>query len=231
MKEKNQRWILKLISVVLAFALWLAVSVERLGNISQRVVSASVTYNYPEHLVLLEPLSSVDIRVKGKESAVTTLNPLMVGLVMDVANADVGVMEVRVGAENVFLPEDLEVVSINPSIIPLQFDLIDTVQRPVLVELEGEPAAGAKLLEWRVDPEEVSITGPSTILEQYRSLETEPVDLDGHALSFQESVSLRPINPLLSTRPVRVQVSVELQPPPSPTTILEEIQPQEITPQ
>lgn len=223
MKEKSQLWALKAVSVLLACALWLVVSVERLGDISQRVVSASVTYNYPEHLVLLDPRPSVDIRVKGKESAVTTFNPLMIGLVVDVPEADVGEREVRVGAENVFLPEDLEVVSITPSVISLQFDLIDTVPRPVLVELEGEPAAGAKLLEWRVEPDEVNVTGPRTILERYKSLETEPVDLDGHALSFEETVSLQPTNPLLSVRPARVRVSVELQPPPSPTATLQDI--------
>ncbi|MCB1057174.1 MAG: YbbR-like domain-containing protein [Acidobacteria bacterium] len=223
MKEKTQRWLLQLVSVVLAASIWLAVSVERLGSLSQRVVSASVTYNYPEHLVLLDPLPSVDIRVKGKESAVTTLNPLMVGLVLDVRQAAVGDTEVQVGPENVFLPEDLEVVSITPSTIPLKFDLIDTVERPVRVELRGEPAAGAQLLEWRVVPDQVKVSGPKTILAQVSHLETEPVDLDGHALSFEEPVSVRPPNPLLSTDPVRVQVNVELQPPPSPTANLRPI--------
>lgn len=223
MKEKTQRWVLQLLSLVLAAAIWLGVSVERLGSISQRVVSASVTYNYPEHLVLLDPLPSVDIRVKGKESAVTTLNPLMVGLVLDVRQASVGEQEVQVGPENVFLPEDLEVVSISPASIQLKFDLIDTVKRPVRVELRGEPAAGAQLLEWRVSPDEIQVSGPRSLLAQVSHLETEAVDLDGHALSFEESVLIRPPNPLIATQPVRVQVNVELQPPPSPTANLRQI--------
>lgn len=211
MKEESSRVWLRLVSIALAIGLWFAVNLHRPSNQSQRLVEASVTYNTPQNLVLMDPVSRVEVWLQGSESEVTTLNPQMVGVLLDLSTAKVGTMEVRLGPENVFIPEGVEVVSLAPSVINLEFDYRDTLQMPVREVLEGEPAAGARVVSRRVTPDQVTATGPRSILERTRSLTTEPVRLDTHAISFEEKVNVRLPHSLITIQPTRVQVRVELE--------------------
>ena len=65
MKDDSSRLWLRLLSFALAVGLWFAVSLDRPSNQSQRLVEASVTYNTNQNLVLLNPLSRVEVRLQG----------------------------------------------------------------------------------------------------------------------------------------------------------------------
>lgn len=219
MTEDGNRLGLKILSIALAIGLWLGVSVEKPGDRSQRVVEASVTYNTPPELILLDPVSKVEVRLQGSEETVRTLNPQMVGVLLDLREASEGDLEVRVGPENVFAPEGTEVVSITPSQLRLAFDRVETWFLPVREDLQGEPAAGARLLSYTSSPDQVAATGPESILKTFTFVTTEPIRLDTHALSFEETVSIRAPNPLISIQPsrVKVRIELELQEPDSPS--------------
>lgn len=211
MKEESSRLGLKILSVVLAIGLWFTVNLDRQSNQSQRQVDASVSYNTPQHLVLMEGISSVKVGLQGDEDAITTLNPQMVGVLLDLSDAEAGTMEVRLGPENVFSPKDVEIVSVEPSIISLEFDVREQLQLPVREVLAGEPAAGARVGSRTVRPDLVTVNGPKSVLDTTRSLNTEPLDLNGHALTFEENVAIQVPHPLVSIQPTRVTVRVELE--------------------
>lgn len=212
MKEESSRIWLKLLSVALAIGLWFAVNLNRAPpNQSQRLVEASVTYSTPQNLVLMDPVSQIEVWLQGSEEVVTTLNPQMVGVLLDLSGATAGTMEVPLGPENVFIPKGVEVVSVEPSVINLEFDYRETLQMPVREVLEGEPAAGARVVSRRVTPDQVTATGPRSVLERTRNLTTEPVRLDTHALSFEETVAVRLPHSLITIQPQRVRVRVELE--------------------
>lgn len=220
-KDESSRIGLKLLSLALAFALWFAINLGQPGAKSQRVVEAPVTYNPPENLIVIDPIQTIDVRLQGNEATVKTLNPAMVGVVVDLAGAATGPQDVRLGPENVFVPEGLEVVSINPSVIPLDLDYMDTRLLPVEAVVEGEPAAGAKPVSWTTRPDSVTASGPRSVLEKTNRLFTEPVILDTHAFSFEETVSVRLPDPLIRIQPprVRVEVELELQEPPTASEV------------
>ncbi|MCB1033468.1 MAG: hypothetical protein KDD47_06495 [Acidobacteria bacterium] len=212
MKDDSSRLWLRLLSFALAVGLWFAVSLDRPSNQSQRLVEASVTYNTNQNLVLLNPLSRVEVRLQGNEQAVTSLNPQMVLVILDLmATTRAETVEVPLGPENVSIPEGLEVVSVTPSTLNLEFDFRETVQMPVQEVLKGEPAAGARVVARRVTPDQVTATGPRSVFEPLRYLQTEPVDLQGHALTFEETVPVRVPHPLVSIQPPRVKVRIELE--------------------
>ena len=211
MKDESSRLGLKVLSVALAIGLWFAVNLDRPSQQSQRLVEASVSYNTPQNLVLMDRVSEVEVWLKGDEAAVTTLNPQMVGVLLDLSEAVSGTMEVRLGPENVFSPEGVEVVSVEPSFISLEFDYREQRQLPVREVLQGEPAAGARVISRNVQPDQVTVNGPRSVLERTRNLTTEPVQLDTHALTFEENVAVQVPHPLISIQPTKVTVRVELE--------------------
>jgi YbbR domain-containing protein len=141
----------------------------------------------------------------------------MVNLLVDLSEyREAGALELPLSADNVSLPKGLEVVSIDPSLVQVELDYVDSWRLPVQVDTIGEPAAGARLLSALPTPAEVTVTGPRTVLEKHSFLVTEPVSLNTHALPFEETVPLRQPDPLLTLQPPRVRVRVDLQPPELP---------------
>lgn len=219
MKEKQSRLGLKLTALGLAAALWLVGYVDRSEDESQRVVQVPVTYIRPETMIALEEVAQVEVRLKGKTSAVTSLNPLMVNLLVDLRNdAEAGPLEVSLSADNVSVPKGLEVVSMDPSTLQIELDYVDSRQLHVQVDYTGEPAAGARFVGAQATPAQVTATGPRTVLEKHSFLVTEAVNLDTHAFAFEETVPLRSPDPLISLQPPRVRVRVDLQPPELPAS-------------
>jgi YbbR domain-containing protein len=105
-------------------------------------------------------------------------------------------------------------LTLNPSevevIVPIQ-ELAGFAEKPVTVNWVGEPATGFRLLDVKVEPSSVQVTGAPGILEGLR-VQTEPIDITGLtettvqqvALDLPEGVGLVEIQPLI--------VTVEIEP-------------------
>lgn len=215
MTERTTLIGLRLVSLLLAVVLWFILSYQRPENQSVRVVEAPVTFDTPTNLILMDPVQRVAVRLRGSSESVKSLNPQMVGVVVDLSKVtEAGTLEIELDDDSVFVPGGLHVVAIEPRMISLELDHLDS--RPVRVDvaLVGEPAAGALYRGHEVNPPQVTATGPRSMLEKLSTLTTQPVALDSHALPFEETVDIRPPSLLITTQPSRVRVRVELEPPP-----------------
>jgi YbbR domain-containing protein len=213
--ERTRLSALRLTALGLAILLWLFVSLERRGERpSEKVVEATVTYNVPPGMILLDPEEQVRVRLRGSERAIRRVNPYQIDVQVEVEEAREGLHEVQLRPENVMMPDGLEVVSVEPATLRLRLD--EEVQRllPVEVPLTGEPAAGARLSgPARVSPERVLATGPSHLVRSLGSLRTNPITLDGHAFDFQESTLLVSPHPLVQLQPQVVTVIIPMSQP------------------
>jgi len=89
-----------------------------------------------------------------------------------------------------------------------------TQRLPVRPQLVGEPAAGAVPGEPEVLPNQVLVTGPESLISKYDWLNTRPISLDGHALTFEETIAVIPPDPLIQVvQPSKVTVRVPLGQP------------------
>lgn len=214
MNESKNPWGLRLLAVTLALVAWFAFSVEKRELLSEKVFEATVRYeNYPG-FVILERVESVRVGVRGPESKMRNLNPFLVDVFVEVPEPAKGVFEVPLSAENVFLPEDLEVVSIQPNIIPVELDRQIDHLLGVRARLEGEPAAGAVVTDPEVIPPMVLVRGPESKIDEAGSLTTTPIDLSGHALDFETQARVVSPDPLITVvQPAFVTVRIPLQIP------------------
>ena len=215
MTDSASRWGLRALAVAGALLIWFFVSVEKRERTSQKLIDASVTYNLPAGTILLDPVQSVKVRLRGPDRQLRSLSPFAVDVVVDATDLTAGGFEsVHLTADDVLLPDGIEVVSLEPNTLSVRLDV--EVQRtlPVVPRIVGEPAGGAVPGDIRAVPETAIVRGPEGLLATLDTLTTSPVSLDGHAFSFEQRVSIVPSDPLVRViQPGAVTVRVPMHNP------------------
>lgn len=206
-------WGLRFLALAIALALWFVLSFERREDTSEKVVDASVSYLRPDDLTILDQRQTVEITLSGPEDAVNRVTSADISAQVDVRGAQPGPLTVSLTPENVSLPSGLRVQSIAPASFTLHIDRQVTRRIPVEARLTGEPAAGAVVGDVEVLPPQVDVVGPQSQIDDLDALPTSPVNLNGHALSFEEVVAV--VIPedvtVRQVEPARVTVRVPLK--------------------
>jgi len=209
-----QTWGLRVLALGVAVGLWFNFSFEAREAPSERLIEAGVSYNRPRGYIVLDPVPSVNVRLRGSSKAIRRLSPFQVAVQVDLSRYQEGAWTVNLGAENVLMPENLDLLSIEPPVIRVELEKEVTQRMPVVPKLTGEPAAGATLEEPEVLPNQVLVTGPVSRIAKAGTLSTQPISLDGHGLPFEVTVPVVSPDPLiLIVQPSKVQVRVGLTPP------------------
>jgi len=217
--ERSSKWGLRLLALVAAMVIWWMASVEKRERVSEKVVDASVTYNSPAGLILLDPIQTVKVRLRGPDRRIRAIAPFQLDVVVDVTGHQPGTIQVQLTQDDVITPDEVSVVSIEPNVLQIQVDRESTVSLPVHVPLIGEPAGGAVPEEPHPIPDHVRVRGPESLVSGLAAVSTSPISLDGHALSFVQKVSVVPTDPLVHVvEPPFVTVQVPMRNPDIPTT-------------
>lgn len=216
MSQPPSLWGLRLMALVIALLLWFFGTFEKREEMAEKVVEASVTYNTPRGLILLNPVATVRVRVRGPSRKLRALNPGLVAVLVTPKSVSPGTLDFRLGSDNVVAPDDLEVVALEPNVIKLRLDQEGTAMKPVRPSVAGEPAAGALARGVTASPDSALVRGPRSRLESVTALETSVVRLEGHAFTFSERAQILSPDPLvLVVEPSTVTVEVVLQTPSS----------------
>ncbi len=212
MNETKNIWGLRLLAVALAVLAWFFFTVEKRERLSDKVIEATLRYDNFPGLVILDRVEKVRVGVKGPESEISSLNPLLVDVFVGLTDPQPGFFEVPLSADNVSLPADLEFDSIDPQVIPLRLDRRIDHLLGVRPRLEGEPAAGAVVKDPEVIPSMVLVRGPESRIAAATFLTTTPIDLTGHALDFEVQAAVISPDPLITiVQPVvRVRIPMEI---------------------
>jgi YbbR domain-containing protein len=209
-----QTWGLRVLALGIALGLWFNFSFQAREAPAERLIEAAVSYNRPRGYIVLDPVQSVNVRLRGSSKAVRRLSPFQVAVQVDLSRFQEGAWTLNLDHENVLMPDGLEVVSIEPSAIRAELEKEVTQRLPVVPKLIGEPAGGATLAEPEVLPNQVLVTGPGSRIAKAATLSTQPISLDGHALPFEATVAVVSPDPLIQiVQPFKVLVRVVLQPP------------------
>lgn len=211
------RWGLRILAFVGATVIWWITSVETRERVSEKVVDASLSYNSPRGLILLDPIQTVKVRLRGPDRRVRALAPFALDVVVDVQFAEPGVVPIQLRPENVLAPEEVEIVSIDPNVLEVRLDREAVIEVPILVRLVGEPAGGTVPGEPIAKPSRARIRGPASIVSGLSSVSTSAISLDGHALDFTQTVSVVSSDPLVRiVEPTYVTVQIPMRVPELP---------------
>jgi YbbR domain-containing protein len=212
----------KLLALAIACVTWFLLTGQRRERISERSYRIPLSIvNVPVGTMVVSPLpDGVDVRVRGAFTPLRALDPSKLEAVLDLADSGPGEKRYPLSPADINAPADVEITAIQPAEVRLVLDEVADKRVPVVAELSGEPAPGARVEQIAVEPKTARIVGPAKVLGGLLSLPTQPVSVEGRETSFNETTTLA--LPAMSIRVregqlVTVRVKIQSAPTPEPT--------------
>lgn len=185
---RNPGW--KLVSLLIAFALWIAIARE-----PELATSLSVPIqfkNIPDDLDIGSNVPDrIHIEVRGPSGRLSRDNLSDLAVVLDLSGAHVGERTYTVHSSNTNLPSGVGFYRAVPSQVTLRFDRVMTIEVPV-VPVYSKTPDGYRVRAYQLEPERVRIRGPEERVKGIARVGTDPVDLSGvvSQKEFRTAVSL-----------------------------------------
>ena len=210
---------LKIVSLALAVALWMAVSGEEVVERGLRVPLE--LQQFPPGLELSgEPFTFVDVRVRGGSGTLNQVTSGDIVAMLDLRAARPGRRLFQLTPENVRVPFGVQVVQVAPSSIAMMFEKSATRPVTIVPEIEGNPAPGFIVGTVTADPKTIEVTGPESAVARATGAVTEAVSVAGARGRVAESVRVGLLDPLLRLKnPRSANVRVEVLPGPRERTV------------
>jgi YbbR domain-containing protein len=201
-------WELKILSVVIALALWTLV----VGGDSTRVaLAAPVEYvGLPADLALVRSRETVDLEVEARRGVVERLSPASLRVRVSLSAVGEGDTLVPVDPTQVTSPPGVRVTRISPASLPVSIVRVTSRLVPVIPQIRGTPAAAHAMSGVSVEPAMVEVRGPRAVLDERAAVETVPVDVSGSRVSVVRMVGLVTPDQVSLIRDRAVQVTVEI---------------------
>ncbi len=176
-------------------ALFLALTVFVLVHSDENAVyhpSVSVTYSQEKGRVLVSRrVDQVQISVRGTRRRIRRLQKQRLeSLLIDTSRLSNTDLILEPSMFN--LPEGIELISINPPSIRLEFDERDEKLLTVEVNTIGVPARGFKMGSATISPSKIRVSGARKLLTGLHTITTEKVNLTGRTRAFEGAVALVP---------------------------------------
>jgi YbbR domain-containing protein len=167
---------LKLLSLLLAIALWFAVSGEE--RTETTLTMSLELVNLPRHLVITSEVPpNLQVRVVGTRSIISKLSQSRLTESIDLTGYKPGRHSYPFGPNSFSFPRGVQVIRISPN--PINLTLATSLTRTLTIKpvIEGRPPAGYEVLETKTRPEKVMVKGPLTELEDLNYINTLPIDV------------------------------------------------------
>ena len=180
---------LKLLSVALAVALWLAVAGDPIAERGVRIPLAFE--NLPESMEILgDPPQGVDVRLRGSSGTLRRLDARDMVAIIDLESERAGERIFDMTSGRVRTPLGIEVTQVIPSTISLTLDTRGSRVVPIVPEVRGAPAAGYLVATVEVEPAAVEVEGPESRLHDLTEAMTEPIDVTGVSAPLRRMVTV-----------------------------------------
>lgn len=216
---------LKVVSLLLAFAMWMVVSAPRREKVSERKFAAPLSLvGMSRELVITTPVpESVNVRLRGRTSELRAVSSSNLEVPLDLSWVQTpGEAEITLRPQAINVPPDIEVLSIDPA--KLHFRIEQMRQRAVTIRpfLVGDPPAGYIIGEPSLEPDRALVSGPASQILKLTEVATERIIMTGRTATFAQSVAIVSDSPLVriiepQTTMVTVPVLAEVGPVPPAT--------------
>ena len=203
---------LKLLSLFLALALWLAVGGEERTETNLSLALELVNLA-PDLMVTSEVPSSLQVRVVGPRGLIRSLSQSRLTHTLDLAGAKAGRRTESLGVGSFSFPRGVQVTRVQPN--PLVLTLTPTITRtlPVQPVFLGRPPEGYEVKSVKTRPGKVTVKGPVSELKDLKFLPTVPLDVTNLTSGITLATDLDFKNlPIRLTKPVTLLADVDISP-------------------
>jgi YbbR domain-containing protein len=206
----SRNWFAKVLALVLAILLWVTISSQANSEIG--IVIPLEYRNIPPQLEIIDDTANtVEVRLRGPATLIREVSPQDISATVELSGLGPGDKIVQLTSQNIRAPFGVEVVRVNPSQVRLNIDRTITRNIPVVVQVDGSPAAGFEIAQMTVTPTRVDIQGPESKIQPIETIPTALVRLNGRKASFTQSVDLDLPDPMVRLQylsPVEVRVMI-----------------------
>lgn len=204
---------LKVLSLLLAFAVWFVVSTPRREPVSERAFAAPLSLvRMPRDLVIITQVpDTVTVRLRGRATELRSLSSQNLEVVLDLNWVTPGEASITIGRQAIAVPPGIEVVAMEPS--KLRFRVEQVRQKVVAVRplLIGQPPRGYIAGDPVVNPDHAFVSGPLSLIRNLEDVATERIIMTGRTDTFTQNVSIVTDSPLIRViDPTLTQVMVPI---------------------
>ncbi|MCK9376221.1 MAG: CdaR family protein [Syntrophobacterales bacterium] len=168
--------LLKTLSVLLAIALWFAVSGEERTETTV-AMNLELINLHQNLMVTSEVPPSIQVRVMGPRSVINSLSQSRLTETLDLAGYGTGRHTFYFRPNSFSALRGVQVIRIQPNAVTLTLAATMTQTLPVKPVLENNPPEGYEVTGVTIRPDKVKIRGPYNELADLKFIPTLPIDL------------------------------------------------------
>ncbi len=198
---------LMLLSLLLAFALWLYVSNEQ-NPLREKVLNISLEETgLAQNMIIIGGMpETVKVRVQGNRNQLTNLSPVDFKALVNIPEGKTGDFSVPI---QVSTPTGLRVAQVIPDQVNLSVDRVIEKQVTVAVSLKGTPAEGFTALAPVYQPNIVLARGPSRDINSINQA-TALVDIQAAAKDVDQTIQVNVGSANVTLNPAVVHVMIPI---------------------
>lgn len=206
----TRNWILKLVCLILAFAVWQGIRESTSYEVVVSDVPVLITAG-PGRAVLDQSTDVVSIRFRGSRDDIRFISRDQVSIEVDVSDRTDRLRQtVKLTPRYVKAPSRAHAVLFDPPEVTVTIDREVERDLPVKAVMAGVLPEGVQLEHAVCDPAAVRVRGAERRVLDLEQVRTVPVRLDGRYNSFKTHVDIAEDGQLWETDPNRVAVEISL---------------------
>jgi YbbR domain-containing protein len=203
---------LKILSLAIAFSIWFFVNFGERDTEETLKVPLELR-NIPAHLMIASPtVDFTDLRVSGPRALLGRIDRNRLAITLDLGGVRPGPAVFRLDTDSLNLPRGVKVLRITPAQVTLELERVAHKSVPVHLRLSGKPPSGLQVVDTKVAPETVQVSGPVSDVEDVQAANTDPLDIrSATAGTIERELVLEPPSEYLSFSANRVAAQVRIE--------------------
>ncbi len=206
---------LKIASLAVTVVIWISVTGQERTDKTFMNIPYEIR-NIPLNMAVTERGEGfVRVTIRGPQNLITTLKPENISVVANLPDSVTeGEIRMELTHSNVSTPysNQLSILQIGPGEITIKLQKTTTRMVAIKPFIRGAPAEYHELGPWEVIPPNVQIKGPVDTLDRIDSILTDPIEISGVTMTFNERVGLQPNdNQVRVVSPQRVTVKIAIR--------------------
>ena len=167
---------LKFLSLVAALILWFMAVGREKAEVGLTVPLEFT--NIPANMVIANQVpDGISVRIRGSVALTRQVERRRLRFSLDLHGASEGINHFTLAPESLELPRDIEITRMAPNSITVELEGIENKKFGLLPVIKGEPLPGFMIEDISLQPKNLELRGPKSVLEGLSILWTEPIDV------------------------------------------------------